>query len=485
MAETVTIATVTAAPLSATSFAAYDQLPDPVLIHSRNEWVYANPAAVTLLRVASASQLIGRPILESVPVSHHHIVRTRVQHIATGGSTSSLDQQLLRADGTTIDVAISGTAVVLPGGEAGALIVVRDITLQKCAEHLLRKSEERFRTMIESGFQLVLLVSVTGVIQYISRSVRWLLGYEPAEVTGEELFGYVHPEDLPPVVETFVHLRADTGGRRQNELRLRNRSGGWRTFEYSAINLVEDPAVGAIVVHARDVSEQLELAADLNTIRQIDSLGRIATHVAHEFNNLLMSIGPYADVLTRRADGDPVLSQISVALAGAVARGKRNVEQIRQFGKGVVVERQHFELTSWLDELEPVLQRLVPPTVNLAVDIDGTSRVFADPNLLSRAVTNLVLDARDATGSGGSIEVMARHLPRAGAPPVLDLVVAHTGLGISPEEVHVVDPMFMARTSGTGLGLAVVEQIVAAHGGRIVMEGDLGAGSTITLHLPV
>jgi PAS domain S-box-containing protein len=463
--------------LSAASFAAYDQLPDPVMIHSSGKWVYANPAAVTLLRAGSVSQLVGRDIFESVPATHHGIVGTRVRLIASGASTSSLDQQLVCADGTVIDVAISGSAVVLAGGRPGAIIVVRDITAQTRAEHLLHESEKRFRTMVESGFQLVLLVGVTGVIQYSSKSVRRLLGYEREEIIGKELFEFVHPEDLPPVVERFAQLGAEEGGRRRDEVRLRHRAGGWRSFEYAAINLADDPAVGAIVVHARDVSEQVELAADLSTLRQIDSMGRIATHVAHEFNNLLMSIGPYTDVLVRRADGDVRLAQIAAALSAAVTRGQRIVEQIRQFGKGVVVERQHFDLTTWLGDLEPELQRLVPPAVHLALGIEGSSRVFADPKLLSRAVTQLVIHAREATRPGDSIEVTARHLPRAGAPPVLHLVVAYTGAAASPDRI--------AQSSGTGLGLAVVEQIVAAQGGRIVMESDPSAGTNITLLVPV
>lgn len=464
---------------------AFDQLPDPVLIHSSGKWVYANPAAATLLRVAAPEDLVGRSILDFVPASYHDVVLARARGVEGGTESSRLDQQLLAADGTLIDVAISGTPFALRD-TTGVLIVARDITPQKHAEQLLRESEQRFRTMIESAFQLVLLVNAAGVVTYASSSLLSLLGYTADEIIGAEFFAFVHADDLADVVEHFLRLVRDPHVRDENVLRVRNRAGAWRTFESSAVNLIEEPAVAGIVVHARDITERLDLTSEVERFRRVESLGRVASTVAHEFNNLLMSIAPYAEVLKRRATGDPQIEKTVAVLSNAVSRGTRITERIRQFGKGVVLRKQRFDVAAWLSELAPTLRQMLPANIELTTCLSpGIGALSGDPDLLAQVITNLVMNACDAMPSGGAVDLAAQRLPECGTTSFIDLQVSDTGVGIAPEDrQRVFDPFFTTKHTGTGLGLAVAQQIIAAHGGRMMIDSVVGAGTKITILLP-
>ncbi|CAA9459132.1 MAG: diguanylate cyclase/phosphodiesterase (GGDEF & EAL domains) with PAS/PAC sensor(s) [uncultured Rubrobacteraceae bacterium] len=166
-----------------------------------------------------------------------------------------------RKDGTTFPVEVHVGAVDY-GGKRMILASARDITERKQANEALRKSEERFRSLVQNATDHVAVIDANGTITYESPSVERVLGYKPEERIGTNAFDYVHPEDLERMRRDFAEgLRATgTDGKKTTgtkfEARLRHADSSWRRLEAVASNLLADPNIEGIVINSRDVTER-------------------------------------------------------------------------------------------------------------------------------------------------------------------------------------------------------------------------------------
>jgi diguanylate cyclase (GGDEF)-like protein/PAS domain S-box-containing protein len=188
------------------------------------------------------------------------------ERFEAGGDSFSEEYRLIAKDGSVVWV--REEAVVLRD-EAGEPLywqgVIFDITERKEAEARLRESEERFRALTQNSSDIVTLLNVDGTILYESPSIERILGYELQELVGKNAFDYVHPDDLERVLEVFAEGLANSALRPTVEYRFRHKDGSWRWLESIGTNMLDDPAVGELVVNSRDVSERKEAEERLKT----------------------------------------------------------------------------------------------------------------------------------------------------------------------------------------------------------------------------
>ncbi|MDB4951177.1 MAG: hypothetical protein JWM27_3826 [Gemmatimonadetes bacterium] len=171
-------------------------------------------------------------------------------------TTGDVAAELLnrRRDGTLFPAEIT-TKLFTVGGERRVVAYVRDISARKAAEEAVARSERRFRSLVENAPDAVSLLGTDGSILYHSPALDRLLGYAPDEMEGTEAFSYIHPDDMARVLDAFTTATATPRGTASLEYRVRDRQGHWRVFDTVAQNLLEDPAVGGVVVNSRDVTE--------------------------------------------------------------------------------------------------------------------------------------------------------------------------------------------------------------------------------------
>lgn len=273
--------------------------------------------------------------------------------------------------------------------------------------------------------------------------------------------------------------------------------GGGRSFLVSGQPVVGPGGKksGAVIV-ARDVSEERSMRATIEQNARLSSLGRLAASIAHEFNNVLMGIQPFAEIVARRANDDPKLSSASAAIRESVRRGKAITADVLRFARPAELTLEPLDLRTWYASLDLQLRDLLPSHVQLVIEVPGESIVAAvDRPQLEQVVTNLVLNAKDAMPYGGVVRVSAA--PNAakliqkgliddtrGRDAVISVV--DTGGGIVPEVLpHIFEPLFTTkRSGGTGLGLAISHSIISRHGGQIVVETSSESGTTFHLLLP-
>jgi len=176
------------------------------------------------------------------------------------GEAESFELAWKSKDGSAVYTIVSPRPMFDQAGNfAGSIAAMTDITERKQAEEELEASEERFRALTENSSDIVMVVNAEGNIMYISPAVERILGYRPEEMIGTPIFDLGPPEDAARARTTFRALAEHEGmiesGR---EFRLRHRDGSWHIMEVTAKNMLNDPAVGGIIINHRDITERVE-----------------------------------------------------------------------------------------------------------------------------------------------------------------------------------------------------------------------------------
>jgi CheY-like chemotaxis protein len=229
---------------------------------------------------------------------------------------------------------------------------------------------------------------------------------------------------------------------------------------------------------------------------RVASLGRVAATMAHEFNNVLMSILPFAEVVAREGKDSPKLALSSHHIINAVRRGREITSEVLRFANPVAPSLRPLDLRHWLPDLKNELTEVLSSKYVIDIQIPATPlTILGDPNQLGQVFVNLAINARDAMPSGGTLVIRAsadedddeyatRHVPDVSRFAHI-LVIDH-GQGVGPENLgRIFEPLFTTKLTGTGIGLGDVQQTVARHGGEILVESELGAGTTFHLFLPL
>src|SRR5690349_12723415 len=155
------------------------------------------------------------------------------------------------------------SATVSPMGPDQVVWVGRDVTDWRQAAEALQASEQRFRQLVEHSSDVITLLGRDGTVLYASQSSQPVLGYTATENLGRNVFELVHPDDRGPALELFAELMQRPGHHVKTELRALHKDGTWRRLEAIGVNRLDDPAIGAVVVTYRDITERQRIEQDL------------------------------------------------------------------------------------------------------------------------------------------------------------------------------------------------------------------------------
>ncbi|HLX39044.1 MAG TPA: PAS domain S-box protein [Ktedonobacteraceae bacterium] len=210
-------------------------------------------------------EMIGQDIALLFPNVAAAELAHGLENIASGQDYAS-QWQKRRQDGTEVWIEVKVTLLRTEEGEAcGFIGITKEISERKRAEDLVRRSEKRFRALIENSSDAIGLMTAQGVSLYASPSTQRVLGYCPEELVGRHLFReLVHPDDIEQTRDIFAAILREPGKSLSCEFRLRHNDGSWRWIEGSGLNLLDDPHVAAIVVNYRDITGRKLLEEELH-----------------------------------------------------------------------------------------------------------------------------------------------------------------------------------------------------------------------------
>ena len=230
-----------------------------------------------------------------------------------------------------------------------------------------------------------------------------------------------------------------------------------------------------------------EREEQLRRSQKLEAIGTLAGGVAHDFNNLLSVISGFTEMAIAQAqDGEPVIEEL-LQVVGASKRAALLTRQLLAFGRKQVLQPRVLDLAEVVGGVEPMLRRLIGE--HIVINTTATrplAPVYADPGQLEQVIVNLVVNARDAMPTGGTLSIACENGRDAERATVV-LIVRDTGMGMSAEtRSRVFEPFFTTKDpgKGTGLGLATVYGIVTQSGGRIEIDSAVGVGTTFTITLP-
>jgi two-component system, cell cycle sensor histidine kinase and response regulator CckA len=441
-------------------------------------------------------QLVGLPESTLYPASG---AGSEPAPLTPNKAEALLSQELVleRADGTPVQVEVSVSATELNGRPA-VLGIFRDIRDRLEAAAVLRRSEERFSYLIQNLSDVITVVAVDGTMLYHSPSIERVAGYKPSELLGKSLLSFIHPDDEPAVRAALERVTLKVGSAAPPEFRFCRKDGTWVWLESVGNNLLNDVAVGGIVVTSRDVTGRRGLEEQVRQAQKMEAVGRLAGGIAHDFNNLLMVIRGYAEIVQQEDNTSPSVRKSVDTIVRTTESAASLTRQLLSFSRRHVFSPQVLGLNSLVNRMSEMLLGVLRDEMEFVVKLDSDSCcVSADPGQIEQVIMNLVVNARDAMPHGGKLTLETADLGtdavRARRPSGLPLgeyvmlSVTDTGVGMDADtQSRIFEPFFTTKNKdeGTGLGLSVVYNIVRASGGHLRVNSEVGRGTTFQIFFP-
>jgi signal transduction histidine kinase len=233
---------------------------------------------------------------------------------------------------------------------------------------------------------------------------------------------------------------------------------------------------------ARLTSELEEKNRELARQNRLADLGRMASHVAHEVRNSLVPVSLYLSLLRRRLADDVGSLDVLTKVEAGFRALDATVNDLLNFTSHREPQWRTFIVQDFIEEIfESLAPQLEAQAIDVSLDVPPNTVITADRDMLRRAVLNLVLNAVDAMPEGGELVVTSYHTRSGG----FELEIADSGPGLSEEQIEkAFEPFFTTKSSGTGLGLSMVQRIAEAHGGRVTAMNCPQGGAAFTIELP-
>ena len=361
------------------------------------------------------------------------------------------------------------------------------------------ESEARQGAILEAAHDAIITMDARLDIREFNPAAERMFGHARLDILGRNIALLLPAADrgrrLDELAEYFAHGSGALAAR-QIEIAGVTADGSEFPIELSVARVGSD-ARAVVTAFVRDITERRALEEQLRQSQKLEAIGRLATGVAHDFNNILMSIMGAAElVLMQIAPGDPARDE-AVEIKRSVERGAGLTRQLLAFSRRQANRPRLVALADVLRGMETMLRRLLGPEIDFAIVAREPVHVVADTGQIEQVVLNLVVNARDAMPEGGRIVLTIDHiaLDDAGAAGFIDgrpgdyarLTVVDTGTGIDEQtRAKLFEPFFTTKAhgKGTGLGLSIVYGIVKQNGGHITVTSEPGHGATFVVYLP-
>lgn len=230
------------------------------------------------------------------------------------------------------------------------------------------------------------------------------------------------------------------------------------------------------------LSDELEVKnRELARKNRLADLGQMASHVAHEVRNGLAPVTLYFSLLRRRIQDDPASLSIMDKLESGFTALDTTVNDLLSFTSDRQPQLRLFPIAELIDEVcESLAPQLTAQHVTIDLDVSDALPVFADRDMLRRALLNLILNSVDVMANGGVLTITCCNSDHG-----FEIEVADSGPGLGDERLKIFEPFFTTKNDGTGLGLAIVQRIAEAHDGRVWASNCAEGGAAFTIHLPL
>jgi len=358
--------------------------------------------------------------------------------------------------------------------------------------------ERRFQLLVESVHDYAIyMLTPEGYVESWNTGAQRFKGYAADEIVGQHFSRFYTTEDQSNGEPARALHTALTTGKYESE-GWRVRKDGSRFWASVVLHPVHDEG-GRLIGFAkvtRDITEKMAAKATQLQAQKLESVGKLTGGIAHDFNNLLQVIVNSLNIVSRQID-DPRLLKVLDSAERAAGRGALLTQQLLAFARRQALKPETCDVNTLIRSIEGILRRASQEMIGLDVVLASDLHpVLLDGSQFEAALLNLVVNARDAMPNGGRITLATANVMLDGRGeaahllpgPYVKVSISDTGFGMEPEVLQrAVEPFFTTKEvgKGSGLGLSHVYGFVKQSGGDLVLQSEVGKGSTIMLYLPV
>ncbi|MCX7966400.1 MAG: PAS domain S-box protein, partial [Syntrophorhabdaceae bacterium] len=367
---------------------------------------------------------------------------------------------------------------------------------KKQMEDDLRASEERYRTVIESSNDAIVIVK-DGRHVFVNKRFYELTGYSEEEVIGNPIDFWIHPDDREKVFSIAVKRQDGQDIPSRYEFRGIHKDGSIIHIEVSASKIVLHNETMALAF-LRDVTDLKRTEAQLIQSQKMEAIGRLAGGIAHDFNNMLTVILGHTQLALLTLDPSNPLYQRFVDIQKAAQRSAELTKNLLAFARKQTVVPRVLNINHQIEEMLKMIGRLIGENIELIWLPDPHLwNVKIDPSQLNQVIINIIINAKDAIDHIGTITIETKNViidetyckTHLGFIPgeYAMLAISDNGIGMDKETLeHIFEPFFTTKTpdKGSGLGLSTVYGIVKQNNGFINVYSEPKKGSTFKIYLP-
>ena len=480
------------------------------LVESTSDWIwrisslavytYASPRVKDLLGY-DPEEVVGKTPFDFIPEDERESIVSKFEEMAASAEPIiALEKVCKHKDGHLVVLETSGMPII---GENGELLgyqgIDRDITQRKISDDELRLKNHVFESSITANSA----ADNEGIITHVNVAFLNIWGYQDkSEVIGKSV-DYFFKDNVE--AEKIILALNETGEWRGEYLAVKKDGSVFDAFGLATTVKNEkgekigyQSAVLDISDRKRAEQEREKLHAQLQQSQKMESVGRLAGGVAHDFNNMLGVILGHAEMALAQLEDSHALHPDLVEIQKAAQRSAELTRQLLAFARKQTVTLKTVELNDTVHGMLSMLKRLIGEDINLIWEPgDDLWLVRIDPSQIDQILANLCVNSRDAIVGVGSVTIKSKNTvldeafceSRSGFIPgeYVELSVSDNGIGMEKQVLgYVFEPFFTTKQSGqgTGLGLATVYGIVKQNKGYIDVKSDVGVGTTFWIYLP-
>ena len=480
----------------------FERTANPIMvIDDKGNYINANESALNFFE-CSREELLGKNVIDFNPPGKDQVLEEHLPAWETGGVLET--EYLIKGKVKTLILTIT------PGMWSGQPVVFgdgKDITERKWAEEERRKSEERYRTILNEMSEGYQEVDLSGNFTFFNEAFLQIFGYGRSEMLGTNFKHYAADEAIAKKVYRLYNEMYKSGVPIQNsEWDIIRKDGERRTLEFYA-SVVRDSAdvptgfrgiVRDITDRKKAEIEQERLQAQLAQAQKMESVGRLAGGVAHDFNNKLAIINGYAEMTIDMMDPSDPLREMVHEIYKAGNQSAGIVRQLLAFARKQTVSPVELDLNDSISSMLKMLRRLIGENIDLAWHPGANLwPVKIDPSQVDQIMANLAVNSRDAIPDVGKLTIETKNTivddnysrtnPEAIPGRYVTLSVSDDGCGIEKGAMdHLFEPYYTTKEvgKGTGLGLPTIYGILKQNKGFVNVYSEPGQGTTFRLYFP-
>lgn len=423
-----------------------------------------------------------------------HFLKRRRKLDAGEKIPETVEYKFKRKDGREFWVLLNVRHMHKDGIPVRATVVAHDITLLKQTEEALRESEEKYRILVENANEGICIVQ-DGVIKFPNPFMVAISGYSAEELIKTPFLNFIHPEDRDMVIERYTKRLKGENVPSTYAFKVISKAGDELWVQMNAVPITWDGRP-AVLTFLHDITTQKKLETHLQQAQKLEAVGTLAGGIAHNFNNLLMSImGNTSLMLLETKPDDPNYEKLK-EIERAAKSGATLTNQFLGYARKGKYEVKPINLNPLIEETSNTFgmtKKEIRVHRELAADLSG---IIADQGQIEQILLNIYVNAADAMSEGGDLFLKTMNVtdedirgkqyePNQG--DYVLLTITDTGVGMDKKtKERIFEPFFTTKEMGrgTGLGLASVYGIIKAHDGYIDVVSEKGKGTTFNIYFP-